>query len=59
MLYEAENAYAMLVNGFTTTQSLGSPFDVPLRAAIARGLLPVATENTVRVASIEVTYVLS
>jgi imidazolonepropionase-like amidohydrolase len=40
MLYEAENAYAMLVNGFTTTQSIGSRLDVPLRAAISRGVLP-------------------
>ncbi len=27
MLYAAENAYAMLNSGFTTTQSLGSPLD--------------------------------
>jgi imidazolonepropionase-like amidohydrolase len=40
MLYEAENAYAMLLNGFTTAQSIGSRLDVPLRAAIARGVLP-------------------
>jgi imidazolonepropionase-like amidohydrolase len=40
MLYEAENAYAMLVNGFTTTQSIGARLDVPLRAAISRGMLP-------------------
>lgn len=40
MLYEAENAYAMLVNGFTTAQSIGSRLDVPLRAAISRGVLP-------------------
>lgn len=40
MLYEAENAYAMLLSGFTTAQSLGSRLDVPLRAAIARGVLP-------------------
>ena len=40
MLHEAENAYAMLVNGFTTTQSIGARLDVPLRAAISRGMLP-------------------
>ena len=40
MLYAAENAYAMLMNGFTTTQSIGSPLDRDLRDAIARGILP-------------------
>ena len=40
MLYAAENAYAMLDNGFTTAQSIGSPLDRPLRDAIARGILP-------------------
>ena len=40
MLYAAENAYAMLNSGFTTTQSLGSLFDRDLRDAIARGILP-------------------
>jgi imidazolonepropionase-like amidohydrolase len=40
VLYEAENAYAMLLNGFTTAQSLGSRLDLPMRAAIARGVLP-------------------
>jgi len=40
MLYAAENAYAMLMNGFTTTQSIGSPLDRDLRDAIARGMLP-------------------
>jgi len=40
MLYAAENAYAMLSGGFTTTQSLGSPLDRDLRDAIARGILP-------------------
>ena len=39
-LYGAENAYAMLMAGFTTVQSIGAPSDVPLRAAIARGRLP-------------------
>ena len=36
----AENAWATLTAGFTTIQSVGSPTDVPLRDAIARGLLP-------------------
>src|SRR5687767_6820522 len=40
MLYAAENAYAVLLNGFTTAQSIGSPLDPDLRAAIARGVLP-------------------
>ena len=40
MLYAAENAYAMLMNGFTTTQSIGSPLDRDLRDAISRGMLP-------------------
>lgn len=40
MLYAAENAYTMLINGFTATQSLGSPLDPELRNAIARGILP-------------------
>jgi imidazolonepropionase-like amidohydrolase len=40
ILYAAENAYAMLNNGFTTTQSLGAPLDRDLRDAIARGILP-------------------
>jgi imidazolonepropionase-like amidohydrolase len=40
ILYEAENAYAMLVNGFTTAQSIGARLDVPLRSAISRGVLP-------------------
>jgi len=40
MLYAAENAYAMLINGFTTAQSIGSPLDRDLRDAIARGILP-------------------
>jgi imidazolonepropionase-like amidohydrolase len=39
-LYGAENAYAMLMAGFTTVQSIGAPSDVPLRAAIASGRLP-------------------
>jgi imidazolonepropionase-like amidohydrolase len=40
MLYEAENAYVTLMAGFTTVQSIGSPLDVDMRAAIARGALP-------------------
>jgi len=36
----ASNAYATLMAGFTTVQSLGSPADIPLRDAIARGELP-------------------
>jgi len=36
----AENAYATLMAGFTTIQSLGSPEDKDLRAATARGSLP-------------------
>lgn len=36
----ASNAWLTLMAGFTTVQSVGSPADVPLRDAIARGLLP-------------------
>jgi imidazolonepropionase-like amidohydrolase len=36
----AESAWATLMAGFTTIQSVGSPTDIPLRDAIARGLLP-------------------
>jgi imidazolonepropionase-like amidohydrolase len=36
----AANAYATLMAGFTTVQSVGSPNDLPLRDAIARGALP-------------------
>lgn len=36
----AENAWATLIAGFTTIQSVGSPTDIPLRDAIAKGLLP-------------------
>jgi imidazolonepropionase-like amidohydrolase len=39
-LYGAENAYAMLMAGFTTVQSIGAASDVPLRNAIATGRLP-------------------
>ncbi len=40
VLYSAENAYVTLMAGFTTIQSPGQANDVPLRDAIARGLLP-------------------
>jgi imidazolonepropionase-like amidohydrolase len=40
LLYAAENAYRMLMSGFTTTQSIGSRLDLDLRQAIARGILP-------------------
>ncbi len=40
ILYGAGNAYATLMAGFTTVQSLGSPADRDLRDAIARGDLP-------------------
>lgn len=36
----ASNAWATLMAGFTTVQSVGSPTDVPLRDAIAKGGLP-------------------
>lgn len=36
----ASNAWLTLTAGFTTVQSVGSPLDVPLRDAIARGTLP-------------------
>jgi imidazolonepropionase-like amidohydrolase len=36
----ASNAWVTLMAGFTTAQSVGSPADLPLRAAIAKGLLP-------------------
>jgi len=36
----AGNAYTALMAGFTTLQSLASPTDVPLRDAIARGVIP-------------------
>ena len=38
-LASAANAWATLMAGFTTVQSVGSPADVPLRDAIARGEL--------------------
>jgi imidazolonepropionase-like amidohydrolase len=36
----ASNAWATLMAGFTTVQSVGSPTDIALRDAIARGTLP-------------------
>lgn len=36
----ASNAWRTLMAGFTTIQSVGSPTDVPLRDAIAKGQLP-------------------
>jgi imidazolonepropionase-like amidohydrolase len=40
VLYAAENAYATVMGGITTVQSLGAPVDKPLRDAIGRGVLP-------------------
>ena len=39
-LYAAGNAYATLMGGFTTVQSLGSPIDKDVRDMIERGILP-------------------
>ncbi len=36
----ASNAWATLLAGFTTIQSPGSPADIPLREAIAKGSIP-------------------
>jgi imidazolonepropionase-like amidohydrolase len=36
----ASNAWVTLMAGFTTVQSVGSPADVPLRNAIAKGQIP-------------------
>ena len=36
----ASNAWLTLMAGFTTVQSVGAPNDVPLRDAIAKGMLP-------------------
>jgi imidazolonepropionase-like amidohydrolase len=36
----ASNAWLTLMAGFTTAQSVGSPTDVPLRDAIAKGAIP-------------------
>ena len=40
MLYAVENAYNVLIAGFTTVQSVGAPRDRDLRNAIARGTIP-------------------
>ncbi len=40
MLYAVENAYNVLMAGFTTVQSVGAPLDRDLRSAIARGTIP-------------------
>jgi len=40
MLFSVENAYATLMAGFTTIQSVGSPPDKDLRDFIARGTIP-------------------
>ena len=40
VMYAAENAYATLMSGITTVQSLGARIDKPLRDAIARGTVP-------------------
>jgi imidazolonepropionase-like amidohydrolase len=40
MLYAVENAYNVLMAGFTTVQSVGAPGDRDLRTAIARGTIP-------------------
>ncbi len=36
----ASNAWVTLMAGFTTVQSVGSPNDIPLRDAIAKGVFP-------------------
>ncbi len=36
----ASNAWVTLMAGFTTVQSVGAPNDLPLRDAIAKGILP-------------------
>jgi imidazolonepropionase-like amidohydrolase len=40
-LYATENAYATLLGGITTVQSLGAPVDKVVRDADARGVLPL------------------
>ncbi len=40
MAFEVENAYATLMSGFTTVQSVGAAIDKELRDVIARGVLP-------------------
>jgi imidazolonepropionase-like amidohydrolase len=39
-LQAAANAWATLMAGFTTVQSVGNPADIPLREAIAKGAVP-------------------
>jgi len=39
-LYDAADAWLELQAGFTTVQSVGSPFDAPARDRIAEGVLP-------------------
>ncbi len=39
-LYAAENAFATLMSGVTTVQSLGAMVDLPLRDAIEQGTVP-------------------
>jgi imidazolonepropionase-like amidohydrolase len=55
MLYTIGNAYATLLAGFTTVQSVGAPIDRDLRDGIERGVIPgprvltslgAVTENT-------------
>ena len=36
----ASNAWVTLMAGFTTIQSVGSPTDIPLRDAVAKGIIP-------------------
>jgi imidazolonepropionase-like amidohydrolase len=38
-LYTVENLYLDLMAGFTTVQSVGAPTDVPIRDAVARGII--------------------
>ncbi len=40
-MYASENAYATLMGGITTVQSLGAPVDTVVRDAAARGVLPL------------------
>ncbi len=46
VLHAAENAYQMLMAGFTTVQSLGGAEDGPLADALERGVLPGPTVLT-------------
>jgi len=39
-LYAIENIYQDLMAGFTTVQSVGAAADVPVREAVARGIIP-------------------